>query len=277
MSTKKPSTAPVESVVTTKSTSFTPYYDKDGIAIYHGDCLELLPLIRLHKVDHVITSPPYNLGSGPWPHLGHWKHGDSTGGKSKWRNGSDGGNGVQYDTHKDAMPWDRYVQWQREVISGIIGFLPDNGALFYNHKPRVIGGRLWTPLELMPMNATIRQIVIWSRPGGMNFNPTAYLPTHEWIIVIANNGWRLTSRGASGLGDVWKMSPERNPHPAPFPLALPNNVFDTCDVKCVCDPFGGSGTTMVAARNYGLRGIMFEKSEAYCESAVKRLRQGVLF
>lgn len=38
----------------------TPYYDQDGIVIYHGDCLELLPMIG--PVDLVLTDPPYNVG-----------------------------------------------------------------------------------------------------------------------------------------------------------------------------------------------------------------------
>jgi site-specific DNA-methyltransferase (adenine-specific) len=35
----------------------TPYYERDGIVIYHGDCLEVLP--QIEAVDHVITDPPY--------------------------------------------------------------------------------------------------------------------------------------------------------------------------------------------------------------------------
>ena len=45
-----------------------------------GDCTEIVPTIGM--VDAVVTSPPYNLGSSPWPHLGNWKQGDSAGGKS---------------------------------------------------------------------------------------------------------------------------------------------------------------------------------------------------
>ena len=42
----------------------TPYYDCDGITIYHGDCLEILPY--LPKVDLVLTDPPYNIGKAKW-------------------------------------------------------------------------------------------------------------------------------------------------------------------------------------------------------------------
>lgn len=37
----------------------TPYYDHNGITIYHGDCREILP--TLPKVDLVLTDPPYGL------------------------------------------------------------------------------------------------------------------------------------------------------------------------------------------------------------------------
>jgi DNA modification methylase len=46
----------------------TPYYDEDGITIYHGDCREILP--HLPKVDLVLTDPPYGLADrwtgGTW-------------------------------------------------------------------------------------------------------------------------------------------------------------------------------------------------------------------
>ena len=45
----------------------------------------------------------------------------------------------------------------------------------------------------------------------------------------------------------------------------------------VLDPFMGSGTTMDAARLVGRRFIGIEVREDYCEIAVARLRQGVLF
>lgn len=255
-------------------TAVKPYYEQSGVTIYHGDCRDVLPTLPAFGL--VVTSPPYNLGGEPWPRLGNWKPGDSAGGRSKWKNGSDAGAGIQYGAHDDAMPWDDYVSSQQTALSLLWDRLTDDGAIFYNHKPRVIGAKLWTPLELVPADVTIRQIVIWARPGGLNYNPTAFVPTHEWILLLAKPAFRLKSKGVSGLGDVWEMAPDRNEHPAPFPLALPMRALDATQPGPVLDPFMGSGTTLVAAKTVGRRSVGIEIDERYCEIAAKRLQQEAL-
>jgi site-specific DNA-methyltransferase (adenine-specific) len=252
-----------------------PYYQDAQVTLYHADCRSVLP--ELSPVDVVITSPPYNLGAAPWAHLGHWRQSGSAGGKKKWPGGVSASGGAQYGQHKDAVPWPEYVTWQRELLALLWSKLTDNGAIFYNHKPRVIGTKLWTPLELIPEDAELRQILTWARPGGMNFNATAFVPTYEWILLLAKPEFRLRSKGASGLGDVWQMVPDRNPHPAPFPLALPAKVLSAVNAQSVLDPFCGSGTTLRAAKNLGLQAVGIEIEERFCEMAAQRLRQEVLF
>jgi modification methylase len=247
-----------------------PYYDDGICTIYHSDCMDVLP--TLSDVDLVFTSPPYNLGGAPWPHLGHWKPGDSPGGKGKWRSGADGSDGVSYAEHEDTLPHEEYVAWQQKCLFAMWATLDDNGAIFYNHKPRVVGGRLWLPLELNP-DLPLRQIIVWARPGGMNFNPTAFMPTHEWIMVLAKEDWRLKNKGVSGLGDVWKVAPDENDHPAPFPVGLPARAIEATAPDLVLDPFMGSGSTLRAAKDAGVRCIGIEKSERYCQMAVDRLAQ----
>ena len=41
----------------------TPYYDGDGIVVFHGDCREILPLLPNASVDLVLTDPPYGIGA----------------------------------------------------------------------------------------------------------------------------------------------------------------------------------------------------------------------
>ena len=74
----------------------TPYYDVDGITIYHGDCREILPY--LPKVDLVLTDPPYNIG------------------KAKW----------------DKIP--DYINWCGKWIKECERVLKDNGSFYFWHN-----------------------------------------------------------------------------------------------------------------------------------------------
>ena len=192
---------------------------------------------------------------------------NGSGSNAKWKHGADSGYGVEYGSHQDAMPWDEYVEWQRQVIATLSA---NASAVFYNHKQRTVGTKVWLPLDLIPKGVELRQIITWARPGGMNFSAVKFVPTSEWILFMARPEFRLKSRGVSGLGDVWNMATERNPHPAPFPVALPMKVMEAAGGS-VIDPFMGSGSTGVAAAKMGRRFTGIEIDPHYFDMACKRI------
>jgi site-specific DNA-methyltransferase (adenine-specific) len=250
----------------------------DGaISLYLGDCLEVLP--TLEGIDCIVTSPPYNLGNttgGGFPAVGHYDPAcgyEGRGGGGKWRRASmEGGIGSGYIGFDDNMPHDEYVKWQKNCLTLMWLSLGPAGAIFYNHKPRVMACRLVTPLDYIPDGLAVRQVVIWARAGGINFSPAFYVPTHEWVVVLAHDDFRLKSKGASGVGDVWRIPQEPNPdHPAPFPIDIPLTIIETTERDLYCDPFMGSGTTGVACVRAGRRFIGIEKEPKYFEIAVKRI------
>lgn len=65
-------------------------------------------------------------------------------------------------------------------------------------------------------------------------------------------------------------------HPCPKPLELYKQLISRFDAESICDPFSGSGTMILAAKQLGRRAIGIEIEERYCEIAANRLRQGVL-
>jgi site-specific DNA-methyltransferase (adenine-specific) len=100
-------------------------------------------------------------------------------------------------------------------------------------------------------------------------------------------GWQFIRCGAwvswngGGGRAVWTHPIERNVkgHPTIKPLGLVKewvNLFSDPG-ELVIDPFMGSGTTLRACKDTGRRAIGIETNESYCELAVKRLRQEVLF
>ncbi|MBQ7212473.1 MAG: site-specific DNA-methyltransferase, partial [Muribaculaceae bacterium] len=117
----------------------------------------------------------------------------------------------------------------------------------------------------------LRQIIIWKRKGGINFNSGYFLPTYEVIYLIAKKNFKLAP-GANRFGDVWEiMQEQRNDHPAPFPVELIYRIISSTTANIILDPFMGSGTTAVVASGLGRNYIGIEKSKKYCESAKKRL------
>jgi DNA modification methylase len=232
-----------------------PYYQDNAVTIYHGDCRDVLP--QLEAVDVVFTSPPYNRG-------------DMSGGLANL----DGG----YASYEDVMPQDEYEAWQRETLLQLWALLPETGAIFYNHRPRIQDGVVWLPLVLNP-GLPLRQIIVWDRSIGANWSPSFFMPVHEWIMVLAKREFSLSSRSASNVGDVWRIPVEgrdRPQHPAPFPVELPRTALAAIAPGVVLDPFAGSGTTLRAAKDTGHRAIGIEIDERYCEIAAERCSQEVL-
>ncbi len=241
----------------------TPYYSDGSVTIYHGDCREILPDVR---ADLVVTSPPYNRGAridGNWQGIT-----TATCKSSRFRGG--------YGTNTDSLPWDEYRSWLRETLAVVWESVSEQGAMFLNHKPRIVNGELWTPLEALA-GLPLRQIVVWETGPGVNFTPGAFVPAHEWIMLVARPSFGLTD-GTNAQGDVWRIPYDQNgaDHPATFPLSLARRCVSATASAVILDPFAGSGTTLRAAKDLGRKAIGIEIEERYCEIAAKRCAQEVL-
>ena len=227
-----------------------------------GDVLDILKKIPNGSVDLVVTSPPYNLKNSTG-------NGMKDGRGGKWKNAELVNGYADYD---DNMPHEKYVQWQRQCLTEMFRVIPDDGAIFYNHKWRVQNGLLQDRADIVE-GFPVRQIIIWQRKGGINFNAGYFLPTYEVVYLIAKPKFKLMPK-ANAHGDVWEFAQEmKNGHPAPFPVALIDRIISSTHAKIVLDPFMGSGTTAVAALMNKCDYIGIELSKEYCKMAEERIEE----
>ena len=228
-----------------------------------GDCIKVMKQIPDKAIDLVVTSPPYNLKNSTG-------NGMKDGRGGKWSNAAllKG-----YTNHDDCMPHDEYVKWQRKCLKEMFRVISDEGAIFYNHKWRVQNGLLQDRQDIVS-GFPVRQIIIWKRKGGINFNRGYFLPTYEVIYLIAKKGFKLAPK-ANAHGDVWEFGQDlKNPHPAPFPLALIERIISSTMAEIILDPFMGSGTTALAAKNLGRKYVGIDISPEYCKMAEERVKKG---
>lgn len=192
--------------------------------------------------------------------------------KSNTKTGKWAGAALQngYSHHDDCMPHKEYVKWQNNCLKEMFRLIKNDGAIFYNHKRRVQNGLLQDRDDILK-GLPVRQIIIWKRAGGINFNPGYFLPTHEVIYLIPKPKFKLVPK-ANAYGDVWEFVQEmKNPHPAPFPVALVDRIISSTYAEIVLDPFMGSGTTAIAAMGNGRKYIGIELSQDYCNMAEERI------
>lgn len=227
-----------------------------------GSAVDVMRQLPDASIDLVITSPPYNLKNSTG-------NGMKDGRGGKWASAA-----LQkgYSHHDDCMAHDEYVKWQRQCLEEMYRLIPDDGAIFYNHKWRVQGGLLQDRQDIVS-GFPVRQIIIWRRKGGFNFNPGYFLPTYEVLYLIAKPKFKLAEK-SNRHGDVWEFTQEMgNPHPAPFPVDLIDRIVSSTEAQTVLDPFMGSGTTAISALNFSRDYVGIDISPEYCKMAEERINK----
>ncbi|MBI3354040.1 MAG: site-specific DNA-methyltransferase [Nitrospirae bacterium] len=235
----------------------TEYLNK----IIQGDTVAILKTLPDEIMDMGVTSPPYNKGED----------------KKGWLVKN-----VKYSGTTDKLPEDLYQNNQIAVLDELFRITKEGGSFFYNHKLRWERGEMFHPMDwLRKTKWLIRQEIIWDRMIAANIRGWRFWQVEERIY------WLYKPKGGNLIGEelkprhslstsIWRFQPEqKNPHPAPFPLALPvRAIFSIMDEKkgIIIDPYCGSGTTLVAAKILGHDFIGVEISEDYIKSAESRLQ-----
>lgn len=221
----------------------TPYYEDDLVTLYHGDCREVLAGLDA-AVDSLITDPPYGLNI-------------------EYGRTALGTRGIAGD-HDAAL---------------LLGVLSDAGHLMHKDAWAVIFCG-YTHVGRVQDSATesgyrIKTVVVWDKK--MPSLGEGIRNQHEFAVVAKLGDPIEHYRG----GNVWTILRERgrpeHPHMKPQALMQRCISYFSPEGGAVLDPFAGSGSTLVAAKQLGRRAIGVELEERYCEIAAKRLAQDTLF
>lgn len=142
----------------------------------------------------------------------------------------------------------------------------------WGQRPALVFGR-WS----VPIPSAARERLIWDKGDwpGMGDLGLPWGPSTEDIYVLG--GGFIGKRHGQILRDPKRPSGAKAMHPNEKPIGLMEILINACPPGIIVDPFCGSGSTLVAAKNLGRRAIGIELEERYCATASGRLRQGVLF
>jgi site-specific DNA-methyltransferase (adenine-specific) len=168
------------------------------------------------------------------------------------------------------MGTDSYIWWMREISGRLFSDAPIGAHLYlftdwrqYSNVVAACESKGWT----------LRNVVVWDKARGGAMG-SFWRNNHEWVPVFSKGP--PTPLPSHSFFNTWQgTKPQADDHATVKPQALMGYLI-SATVGTVLDPWMGSGTTLLAAKDLGRRAIGIELEERYCEIAARRLSQEVL-
>ncbi len=224
------------------------FYEEEFVKIYNTDSAQanLNPTCR-NLFDAVITDPPYNVGK-------------------------DYGNGSKADKRED------YIDWLNGYWKYLSIFVKAGGFLVYTNITQFIPQGMKPPEPWRYFH-----LACWNKP--LSLRPAFYGICPHWepifICLKGKKPWRKF-RDKDVFSDVISANvvydkDGNKEHPAPKPLKLYIELvkWATPPNGWILEPFGGTGTTALAAKVLKRHCVMFETNERYCQIAAERIKKGL--
>lgn len=229
------------------------YYEDEYVQLHHGDCLDVLATLPSGSVGAVVTDPPYSSGGRQ---------------QASARNTISKSSRVDGDwIPSDTMGSDSYIWWLREIGKQLMRTCA-TGAHLYCFTDWRQYGNVVTAFETVGWS--LRSCVVWSKERGGAMG-SFWRNDHEWVPVFAK-GQPTPLPDGSFFNVLKSTKPQGGDHPTEKPLSVMTRLVEASP-GVILDPFAGSGSTLIAARNLGRKVIGVELEERYCELIVRRLSQ----
>lgn len=241
----------------------------ENIHIYNDDMLTT-KVIPESSVDLIVTSPPYNLD-------------------------------MSYKSFDDNMNYSSYLEVFEEWMKRCYYFSKDDGRMCLNVPlDKSKGGYESVGADITGIVKKVgwryKTTIIWNEGNiskgsawgsWMNASAPHVIAPVELIIVFYKKIWKKSSgtrisditkeefvQWTNGLWSFKGESKRKIGHPCPYPIELPYRCIKLFSFvgDVIMDPFMGSGSTIIAAKNTNRVGIGIDIEKEYCELAKSRLQ-----
>lgn len=214
------------------------------IKLMLGDCLERMKEIETGSVDMILTDPPYGMDF-----------------QSNRRVVKDKFSKIQNDKN---------VDWLPDFLNECNRVMSENTSIYCFCS--------WHKIDLFKQEIEkvfkIKNIIVWVKNNhGSGDLKGAYAPKHEFVIYAHKGRSLFRNKRVPDVMEFPKIHSSKLQHPTEknvnmLELFIKNNS-DKCQV--VLDPFMGSGSTGVAAKNLNRDFIGIELDEGYFNIAQQRI------
>lgn len=226
-------------------------------------------IIDDNSVDLFITSPPYNVG-------------------------------IEYDSIIDNDNYEIYLEWCKNWLYNCFIWGKSNARFCLNIPlDKNKGGIQSVGVDFVNIAKSIgwkyHTTIIWNESNisrrtawgsWLSASAPYIIAPVELIVVLYKNAWKKPNKGISDVNreeflewtnGLWSFNGEskkRIGHPAPFPRELPKRCIKMFSYveDTVCDPFSGSGTTMIEAIINNRKFIGLEIDKEYYNLSINRFK-----
>lgn len=223
---------------------------ENKVKIFNVDCLEFLKEIEDQSVDLIVTDPAY----------------------SGMNNKMQFGNGRIVGRYQDENN-DKWFEEFKDDPETFLAFLKECKRVLKNNRHIYIMFDSFSLLSLaylMRQIFNVKNIIVWDK---VNIGMGHYFRRRHELIMFASKGYRKLS--SKKIPDIWEA---KRIYRAKYPTQKPVKVFDfMLDASSekgfvVCDPFVGSGSSIISALKHGCTFIGNDISEEACKLSYERAK-----
>jgi DNA modification methylase len=219
-------------------------------------------LMSGQRADFCFTSPPYNA--------------DMKANQMHSKAPKAGAGGLYVGGYADNRTSEEYIKFNADIIAALSTIAADNFTCCYN-----VNYNKNSPSEYIDVVHSIKkslplvETIVWEKAMAVSLQGDNLTRIYEFVFVLCKGKFKINKNRTECLKNLWKISnigANHREHKACFPLQLvEEGIKNFCPHGGkIVEPFGGTGTTAIAAEKLGCQSFLMEIDARYCDVIIKR-------